>query len=221
MKKVYILGSAMALFGLPTGAMAGGLALDIESQYVFRGIQLADFAVQPSAEYDVGNLSVGAWGSFPVEDSHLYSDEIDFYASYGWQVKEDITASFGATYYHYPGAGGDTFELGLTADFDKAVPFNVSIYRDLDLDTTSLIGGLEHGWDLGNDLSVSFGSELGGVWSDDSDEYQYLGLSLNLNYDLSDNASSHIGVRGAYATEDFLDNDDNGIWFGVGVATGF
>src|SRR5688572_21855513 len=39
----------------------------VVSQYMFRGLRLSDGGLQPSVEMGSGNLTLGAWGNFPLD----------------------------------------------------------------------------------------------------------------------------------------------------------
>src|SRR5688572_27003405 len=64
------------------------------SQYMFRGLRLSDGGFQPAVEMSTGNLTLGAWGNFPIDGDKVpdSSDpEIDLYGSYSIPLSEQIT----------------------------------------------------------------------------------------------------------------------------------
>ena len=53
---------------------------DYASQYVFRGVSLADDAVQPYVEASYGNFTVGGWFSTGIGANSVFAgDEFDLY----------------------------------------------------------------------------------------------------------------------------------------------
>ena len=57
-------------------------SVDYVSDYVFRGVSLADSAVQSGVEASLGAFTAGAWLSTGVGDTSITAgDEIDLYAS--------------------------------------------------------------------------------------------------------------------------------------------
>lgn len=62
-------------------ASAQDIGADVVSRYVWRGTQFGSGVhVQPYMSYAVGNLEVGAWGSFGLDNDG--GSELDIYASY-------------------------------------------------------------------------------------------------------------------------------------------
>ena len=97
MKKILlILGLGIAtLTASAQGEFSTGA--DLVSSYVWRGSQADNNPnIQPTVEYSVGSLAIGAWGSYGLSSRF---QEADLYASYGF----DFGLSLGLTDYYYPG----------------------------------------------------------------------------------------------------------------------
>jgi hypothetical protein len=112
------------------------------SQYMFRGLRLSDGGLQPSVEVGAGNLTLGAWGNFPIDGDKVpdSSDpEIDLYGSYSIALQDGITMSPGFTSYHFPNAPTNagfyrsTFEPNIALSWTMAdgVKLTPKIYYDL------------------------------------------------------------------------------------------
>lgn len=78
------------------------LGLDVQSRYVWRGIQLGgnSASAQPWVEFSAGNLAIGAWGAYNLGGLGT-GNEVDLYVSYAF------SDSFSATItdYFFPGEG--------------------------------------------------------------------------------------------------------------------
>jgi len=79
---------------------------DLVSRYVWRGSDYGNSAaLQPTVEYEAGDFTIGAWGSFALSGTDAFN-EADLYASYGF----DFGLSLGVTDYYYPGTKWGEFE---------------------------------------------------------------------------------------------------------------
>ena len=117
------------------------------SKYLYRGVELAGASFQPWIDYTVGNLSVGLWSSFALED-RVDGDadpELDLYGSY---VFSNAAGSFsvvpGVYLYTYPDAESNngvhraTLEPSLGAIFRVAgIQFTPKVYYDVTLKGTT------------------------------------------------------------------------------------
>jgi len=244
MKKL-LLGSAalLAASAAPMAAQAGDISvstsIDYVSDYVFRGVSLADSAIQPGVEVAVGDFTVGAWFSTGVgETSILAGDEVDLYASYGFALSDLISASVGGTYYHYPQGGGlfstnggasGTYEVNAGLAFDTVLAPSVTAYYDFTLEAFTLEGGVGHSFPAGDKSSVDLGATVGLV-DGDGFSYEYGSASASLGYAFTDAVSTYVGGNFVVSSEDTLDFRDivlgdggkgSLFWAGVGVAAGF
>ena len=254
MKKFLLVSASFALASAaPLTAQASDIiegvsvstSIDYVSEYVFRGVSFARGAVQPGVELSKGNLTVGVWTSAAIgEASAVAGDEIDVYASYGFDLSDTISASVGATIFHFPDVDGGLFDFGgaSTLEFSAGVGFDtllapsVTAYYDVDLEAFTLEGGLSHSVPVADKTSVDFGLTGGFVAADGDGDYEYGVGSVSLGYAFTDNVSSYIGANYSVSSIDSLNfrrfvdptgtafsatTDDTETWFGVGFAAGF
>ncbi len=243
MKKFLLVSAGLALASAaPMSAMAGDVSVstsvDLVSDYVFRGVSLADTAIQPGVEVSVGDFTVGAWASTGFGNtSILAGDEIDLYASYSVPLSDAFSTDVGVTYYHYPqggslfatdGGGAGTYEVFASLGFDTALAPSVSAYYDLTLEALTLEGGIGHSVAVGDKTSLDLGATAGLV-DGDGFSYEYGQASASLGYGFTDDVSAYIGANYSLSSEDTLNyseilqgqGDDNLLWFGAGIAAGF
>jgi len=213
--------------------------VDFVSQYVFRGVSLADDAVQPYAEASYGNFTVGGWFSTAIgANSIAAGDEFDLYAGYSVPLDGAISLDLGATYYHYP-QGGDFFETkdggAGTYEVSAAVGFGdvplaptVTAFYDLTLEAFTLQGDVSHSVPLSDTTSFDLGATVGLV-DGDGFSYEWGSASAALGKALSDDVAVYVGANFALNSEDVLDFDRalNGdpkgsmFWLGTGISAGF
>lgn len=226
-------------------AVEYSMSTDYVSEYVFRGTTLAGDAVQPGFEVSVNNLTAGAWASIAIgEGSNNFSDEIDVYASYSFDVSSKISADIGGTYYYYPEAG-DFFDVGANdagtleayGQFSLDAPLSpsTSIYYDVNLDTLTVEGSVSQ--DIFSRNKASFGvSATGGVVESDTGlDYQYGAITGELSYQLTNKASVYTSANYGLSSENtFTDTnfdpniaatidpaDDSGAWVSFGLRSSF
>ena len=245
MKKILLSAVGSLAILSPTSSFAQDAELsvstgfDFVSQYVFRGVSLADDAVQPYVEASYGNLTVGGWFSTAVgANSVAAGDEFDLYAGYSVPLDAPISLDLGVTYYHYP-QGGDFFETkdggAGTYEVSAAVGFgdvplapSVAAYYDLTLEAFTLEGGIGHSVALDETNALDLGLSVGLV-DGDGFSYEYGQASAALSHALSDNVSVYAGANYALNSEDVLDFDRalNGepqgdmLWLGTGISAVF
>lgn len=231
-----------AFAAMPTTASAQDVSVstgvDLVTDYVFRGVSLADTAVQSYAEASVGSFTVGAWASTGLGDTSIAAgDEIDLYASYNFGLSDTVSLDAGVTYYHYPqggslfetedGAAG-TYEVSLAASFDMLLAPSLAAYYDLTLEAFTVEGGISHSIPISGKASFDLGATAGLV-DGDGFSYEYGSASAALGYALSSNTSAYVGGNFAVNSEDALNyskalaGDPKGslVWFGAGISAGF
>jgi len=210
---------------------------DYVTEYVFRGVSLADEAIQPYAEATFGNFTAGVWASLSEgTGASAAGDEVDLYVSYSLPV-ETFSLDAGLTYYHYPQGGGlfetdggsaGTYEVSLSAGFDAPLEPSITAYYDLTLEAFTLEGGLSKNVAMSDALSLDLGATAGIVEGSGSG-YEYASLSSAVSTAIGEAASAYVGANLALSTEDSLDFADllagggrkDQLWFGVGLSTGF
>jgi uncharacterized protein (TIGR02001 family) len=226
-KKLIVLGAVSAIAA--SSAIAQDLSVTTtfawESKYVFRGVQLAEETFMPSIDFAYGGAYFGVWTAQPVDDE---ANEVDYYAGYSFEVSELISLDVGATVYTYPDSDGDsTAEIFIGAAFDVALSPAIYLYRDLDLDTTTLEASAGYSWPMDEKLSIDLSGAVGFVEPDSGDSYAYGTLSAAMGYAFNDYASASLYVNFSAASEDYEFPGDSermrssAIWFGFSVTAGF
>ena len=230
MKKLLLASATLAITSAaPLAAQAQdysiSASIDYVTEYVFRGVSLEDEAIQPGIEVAVGDFAVGAWASAGFgSDSQADTDELDLYASYGFSLSDIISGSVGVTNYIYPD-GQDTFEFSLGGSLDTVLAPSLTAYYDVTLEAFTLEGGVSHSFPVAPSTSFDLGLTAGLV-DGDGFSYEYGSASASLGYEFAENFSGYVGANYVINSEDALDfdgptADDNLLWFGVGVASGF
>jgi len=243
MKKFLLATATLAIASTaPLAAQASDISVstsvDLVSDYVFRGVSLADTAIQPGVEVSAGDFTAGAWFSTGIGNtSVLAGDELDLYASYSLPLSDTISTDIGITYYHYPqggslfetkGGGAGTYEVFASLGFDTALAPSLSAYYDFTLEALTLEGGIGHSVAVGDKTSLDLGGTVGLV-DGDGFSYEYGQASASLGYGFTDDVSAYVGANYSLSSEDSLNykkllsggGEDNLLWFGAGVAAGF
>ena len=188
------------------------------TKYVFRGVELAEGAFQPSLKLTTGDFYIGIWSSMPA--TRGYELEIDYFAGYGFALSDNVSLDVGATVYHYPGLdvpGADKSTLEAYAGINgsiEGVNLGFYLYNDFDLDTFTVQGNLGYSIPVNDTVSLNFSASLGHVSADAGDEYIYYSAGLALPYKLSDAATVTVGVN--WASHDLDGVEDSHAWANIG-----
>ncbi|MEP6343938.1 MAG: TorF family putative porin [Maricaulaceae bacterium] len=227
------------------------ISADYVSEYVFRGVSFANTAIQPGIEVSKGGFTVGTWVSAALgETSDLASDEIDVYAGYGWDINDAVSASVGATIYHFPEAGGlfdidasggSTLEVYAGLGFNTVLSPAITAYYDVNFEAFTLEGSVGHSVPVADKTSLDLGLTAGLVDVDDA-SYEWATGSAAVSYAITDAASFYVGANLSLNSEDNLDfvtfgdlegltldeianlsttSDDTLFWVGTGISTSF
>lgn len=222
------------------GDVSVSVSADYVSEYVFRGVSFANTAIQPGISVSKDGFTVGAWVSTGVgQSSAAASDEIDIYGSYGWNISPNISATVGATIYHFPQTPGGLFDFG-NGDASSFEPYfslshsgplspSVTAYYDLALDAFTLQGSVSQSMSVADKTSLNLGLTAGFVTSDNSTDYEWATASTSLSYNVTSASSLYVGANFSLNSQDFLDfptagdftPNDNLLWFGTGLSTSF
>lgn len=164
------------------------LGLDIQSRYVWRGIQFGgnSSSLQPYIEYSTGKFAFGAWGAYST-GGMVVGQESDLYATFN--ASDNL--AFTLTDYFFPaeGGAGDYFKynghvLELTAgyaagDWGFTVATNIAGNSDKSgvdqYQSYSTYAEISYGTTVG---ATDFGFFLGGVFLDDAGYYLTEGSGL-------------------------------------------
>ena len=238
-----ILLAGLAVVAIPAQAgddLSVTTTVDYVTDYVFRGVSLADSAIQSGVEVGAGDFYAGAWFSTGIGDTSLFAaDELDLYAGYGFTLSDSVSADVGVTYYHYPQGGGlfdtkggaaGTYEVYGGLSFDTTLSPSVYGYYDFTLEAFTVEGAVGHSIETGEATSLDLGLTAGLV-DGDGFSWEYAQASASLGYALSDNVSAYVAANYAINSDSLLNYEDclfatngceaNLLFFGAGVSAGF
>lgn len=193
------------------------------SKYVFRGIQYAEDAFQPSVKLSVGSFYAGIWSSMPLDKG--YELEIDYYAGYTIALEDSWSLDLGATIYQYPGldvpgADTSTFEAyaGLNGTVD-GVTLGLYVYNDFTIDVLTYQGNIGYSMPVSDKVSMNMTATLGYADPDTAKGYTYYSLGAQFPYKISDKATATVGANWASHDLDWV--DDNHFWVNAGFTYTF
>jgi len=176
----------------------------LATEYVFRGLDVADATFHPSVEIASGDFYTGVWGALPFNNQNGKDyKEFDFYAGYGYALNETWKLDAGVTHYYYGDTPGsqDTTEVYLGVNGKVSVlTTSLYVYHDFDLYSNSVIGSVGYSLPITQiGTSLDFTATLGYVDagqnpSSESADYTYWGLAVAVPYKLSDKATVTAGV---------------------------
>jgi uncharacterized protein (TIGR02001 family) len=206
------------------------------SEYVFRGVELADNSFQGSVEVTVQDFYVGLWSNQPI--TRHQDNEIDIYAGYKWKLTDQLSVEAVGTYYWYPEASNaevkHTTEAGIGATYTVAgISTSVYGYYDFDLEATTTQVSVGYSLPL---EAIGASLDVSGYWgyvdADDiapqtawqiAESYTYYGVDVSVPYKLSEKATFTIGAHWA-DNKDLLgpgDVADDHLWWTAGITIGF
>ena len=167
------------------------LGLDVQSRYVWRGIQLggSSASFQPYVEYSTGKFAFGAWGAYsagglnPFQEADMYlsfsaSDNLSFtLTDYFFPAEPGLIIEESVNYFQY---NNHVLELavGYTAgDWGFTVATNIAGNADKfeDDQSFSTYAEISYGTTVG---ATDFGLFVGGVFLDDAGYYLTEGSGL-------------------------------------------
>jgi uncharacterized protein (TIGR02001 family) len=188
MKKILLATAvAAASFSAPSFAevsLNGGFVSD----YVYRGTALGDAGGYAGVEYSEAGFAAGVWA---IADGNGTGGstglEFDVYASYGVEVNDDLSLSFGLTQYNYSYAQNFEREVNLGASFgpisaDVAIGEAVDA-ADVETDYTyaAVSGSIGNiGLLVGHMNTDASGSDYTHVEASTSTDLEAIGASLGI-----------------------------------------
>ncbi len=207
----------------PAAAKSYSVSADLTyaSAYVFRGVKLAEGAVQPSVKLTVGDGYVGAWASAPTESG--YELEIDYFAGYGIALNDTWSLDVGLTTYTYPrldSGDKETYEgfLGLNGSLGPVSTDTYAFY-DVTLKAFTAQEALGYSIAVNDKASIDLLATVGHVAPDAGSDYTYYGLGVTVPYQLSDAATLTVGVQ--TADHDLSGVEGNHVWGTIGLGYTF
>lgn len=224
MKKTVLLIAALAAGASSLQAQDSTYSVTLDfsyaSDYIFRGVKLADDVITPSVEFASGDFYAGIWSAQPVTKSQ--ANEFDFYAGYGWALSDTWSLDAGATYYYYPEIAGTNYSFepfvgvaGALGGLDSSF----YLYYDTELEILTYQGSLGYSVPVSDVLSLDLFADLGYADVDGGGSYTYWDLGASFGYAMTDAASAYFGVT--FATNDIDGADDSFFFFTTGVTVGF
>jgi len=191
------------------------------TKYVFRGVQLAKGAAQPSIKLTAGDFYASVWSSMPLNRG--YELEFDYTAGYGFKLGDGWALDTGLTVYTYPGlSSGDkaTYEgfVGLNGTVG-VLSTGTYAYYDFTLKAFTVQEALGYSVTIDPKTSVNFTASVGHVAPDVGSGYTYYGLDIAVPYKLTDAATFTVG--GHYASHNISGLEDNHFWATVGLTYAF
>ncbi len=174
------------------------IGVDFASRYVWRGLEFSDSpAVQPYAEYNSGNFTLGIWASYET-GGQVVGQEFDFYAGYSFGAM-----SIGFTDYSFPvdGESDGYFQLKnhigeATISFDGVEKFpltlmvGVNVYND---DGNSIYTELGFPVKIGKTELSAFVGAGNEIYSVDGD-YAVTNFGISASKDIKITDSFSLGV---------------------------
>jgi len=167
------------------------LGLDVQSRYIWRGIQLGGNAssAQPWVEYSTGKFAIGAWGAYNLGGLGT-GNEADLYVTYSISDAFSLTV----TDYFFPSDGnangygyykqGHVFEGMVSFAGTESFPIGITVATNFSGDSDKDSNGnqslstyveLSYGTSIGD---TEFSLTLGGVFNDDASYYLTDGSGL-------------------------------------------
>jgi uncharacterized protein (TIGR02001 family) len=208
---------------------------DYVTEYIFRGVELADASVQPGIEFGYGDATFGIWSSFAtnnddngvagstVADSQ---NEFDIYGSYNFGLSDIVNVDLGWTLYYYPNTsapidGNDySNEPFAQFNFDTLLAPSVLLAYDIDLESFTIQGSIGHSFDLPyENTTLDLGAHVGNVELDVGEDYIYYGANAGINYQMTEHGSFGIGL--AYDNNDADLAADSNLTASVSVSASF
>jgi uncharacterized protein (TIGR02001 family) len=196
-KTIAILGGILGVASLASGEeLSISSTLAWESDYIFRGVRLADEYAAPSVDVSYGGFYAGVWAALPFEDDEELESEVDLYGGYSFGINETLSADVGLTYYTYTnGDWEDTIEIYGGLSFEVPLSPAVYVFYDDDLETFTIEASGGYTIEVDETSSIDLSAYVGYVDPDEGDDYLYYGAGAAYVYTFTDNASASVGVN--------------------------
>ncbi|MBC2605587.1 TorF family putative porin [Pelagicoccus albus] len=193
----------------------------VESEYVFRGVELASESFQGGIEGAYGDYYFGLWGSEAIDSFGKDSTEIDLYGGWGYALNDTLQLDLGGTIYHYPDASDETFELFVGVTADTALAPGAYVFYDFDLEVLTLETSIGHSIAIDDVSSIELGAAVGYAREDAGFNYLYYSATADYVYQISDSTSVAAGLRYSANDEDLGYSPDGNLWGGISFTTSF
>lgn len=205
------------------------LTAQLQSAYVFRGIDRAELIGLYSGEVELGAFYAEGLRIEPVgADGDLFP--VETRARLGWRPTSfngDVEWDFGTQVFrrNLRGTSDPDHSVEAFAGMDIYAPLNpaVRVYYDLDENILTTEAGLFQYLALPLDLSLETTADAGMVRGFDTtfQDYVYVQGQANIVRSFLYGFEAYAGVRGAYNSEGALLDDDAQLWYGAGASWTF
>ncbi|WP_372744965.1 TorF family putative porin [Lutibacter sp.] len=206
------------------------LGLDVQSRYIWRGIQLGgnSASAQPYIELSAGNFSVGAWGAYNLGGLGI-GNEADLYMSYAFSDAFSVTV----TDYFFPGEGsGGYFPYNAGHVFEAMLsysgPIGITVATNFG-GAIKYMDGLDEKSAYSTYVEASYETEIGGtplsfavggVFGDDNGYYYtdgsgLINLSIGTSKEIKLSDSFSLPVNAAFTVNP--DSEDVFLTFGFSL----
>ena len=192
------------------------------TKYVFRGVQFAKGAFQPTLKLTSGDFYASVWGSMPADKG--YELEFDYTVGYGFKLAEGWALDTGLTVYTYPGLGGGadkaTWEgfVGLNGTVG-VITTGTYAYYDFTLKAFTVQEALGYSIAVDEKTAVNFLATFGHVSPDAGSGYNYYGFGVTVPYKVSDKATVTVGAQ--YADHNISGLEGSNFWGTLGFTYAF
>lgn len=187
------------------------VSTDYASQYVFRGAQVGDAAIQPNVNVELGNAYLNAWGNLPLQSGEVRETDLTVGGSLG-------SFDGGLTAYTYS-EGQTTWEpyLGYSVGGDL-LKGSLYAFRDTTLRTTTFEAKVVATRECTARAAVAFEAAVGNSRGRDLASYTYWSAGPVFRYTVGKLTTS-AAVQYASSTDRELKRD---LWVGrVGLSYAF
>lgn len=201
------------------------LGLDIQSRYVWRGIQFggASPSIQPYIEYVSSKFTFGTWGAYSLGGTNT-SQEVDLYIIY--DLNNNLSISITDYFFSVDGNGNNNnyinlgnktnhvFEAGISFSGVKSFPIGISI-------STNFAGASTGSTYIELNYKTKSGIELfaGGVFNDNKAYYFTKGTGLiNLGISKTKNIKITQNFNLPINTSLVINPDAENVYLTVGIS---
>jgi hypothetical protein len=205
------------------------------SEYIFRGLEQQDAALQPAVTFTKDTLSLGVWSSQALANKTLawsQGSEIDVWGSYGIPLGK-ATLTLGGTAYLYPSARPSFGEPDSTWELSTAISGPVgpltgtaTYFHDFVLDSDTFQFNLAYSLSLAAgtlDFSGFYGLNdigdgNGDLPGDGGIDYKYFGVGAAYTYKVTNTTAFKFSVN--YVDVADLPGAPKNLWVSVGFTAG-
>ncbi len=201
-----------------------------ESEFIFRGYQIAEDTFTPSAE---GRLIsgdniyyLGVRTAMPTKKLDNNRKMHEYYAGGEIALSDLVTMDLGISHYQFLPFSEDASTEGLLGfTLNTVLSPSIAFYSDIDGEMTTIEGSIGHALEIDQKSAIMFTGYIG-----TSDFYMgsnYAGLMLDYSYSFTRYARFTVGARAASLDPDAPDDgsslteSDTRVWWALSFTAGF